>query len=114
MDTIARHVEMPSPPAGSPGLFRCAPEGMMVETFREAGLLDVAEEEVSTMMVHDAPERYWDFMAEIAAPVVAGLSRADTATREKIRREVLELALQFVSDGKVHLRSTATVIIGTR
>ncbi|CAN7159514.1 class I SAM-dependent methyltransferase [Rhizobium leguminosarum] len=113
MGTIARHVEMPPPP-GSPGLFRCAADGMMAETFREAGLLDVAEEEVSAMMVHDAPERYWDFMTEIAAPVVAGLSRADTATREKIRREVLELALQSVSDGKVHLRSTATVITGTR
>lgn len=87
---------------------------MIVETFREAGLRDVAEEEVSAMMVHDAPERYWDFMTEIAAPVVAGLSRADAATLEKIRREVLELAQQSVSDGKVHLRSTATVITGTR
>jgi ubiquinone/menaquinone biosynthesis C-methylase UbiE len=114
MGTIARHVEMPPPPPGSPGLFRCAAEGMMAKTFKEAGLLDVAEEEVSAMMVHDAPERYWDFMTEIAAPVVAGLSRADAATREKIRSEVLELALQSVSDGKVHLRSTATVITGTR
>ncbi|AHF82284.1 type 11 methyltransferase [Rhizobium leguminosarum bv. trifolii WSM1689] len=114
MGTIARHVEMPSPPPGSPGLFRCAGEGMMVETFREAGLLDVAEEEVSATMVHDTPARYWDFMTEVAAPVVAGLSRADAATREKIRGEVLELALQSVSDGKVRLRSTATVITGTR
>jgi ubiquinone/menaquinone biosynthesis C-methylase UbiE len=114
MGTIARHVDMPSPPPGSPGLFRCAPEGMMVETFKEAGLLDVAEEEVSTTMVHDSPERYWDFMTEVAAPVVAGLSKADPATREKIRREVLELAQQSISDGKVQLRSTATVIVGTR
>ncbi|AVC48073.1 class I SAM-dependent methyltransferase [Rhizobium leguminosarum] len=103
MGTIARHVDMPPPPSGSPGLFRCAGEGMMVETFKEAGLLDVAVEEVSAMMVHDAPASYWDFMTEIAAPVVAGLSRADAATREKICREVLELALQSVSDGKVHL-----------
>jgi hypothetical protein len=114
MGTIARHVDISAPPPGSPGLFRCAGEGMMAETFRDAGLLDVAEEEVSAMMVHGAPERYWDFMTEIAAPVVAGLSRADAATREKIRREVLELAQQSVSDGKVHLRSTATVITGTR
>jgi ubiquinone/menaquinone biosynthesis C-methylase UbiE len=114
MSTIARHVEMPPPPLGSPGLFRCAPEGMMAETFKEVGLHDVSEEEVSAMMVHDTPERYWDFMTEIAAPVVAGLSRADTQTREKIRREVLELARQSVSEGKVTLRSTATIIVGTR
>jgi ubiquinone/menaquinone biosynthesis C-methylase UbiE len=114
MGTIARHVEIPSPPPGSPGLFRCAPEGMMVETFKKAGLHDVAEEEVTTMMVHDNPERYWDFMTEVAAPVVAGLSKADTVTGEKIRREVLELARQSGSDGKIHLRSTAMIVVGTR
>ncbi|MGO7631915.1 methyltransferase type 11, partial [Rhizobium ruizarguesonis] len=70
MGTIARRVDMPAPPPGSPGLFRCAAEGMIVETFKEAGLLDVADEEVSAMMVHDTPERYWDFMTEIAAPVI--------------------------------------------
>jgi ubiquinone/menaquinone biosynthesis C-methylase UbiE len=114
MATIARHVEMPPPPPGSPGLFRCAPEGMIMETFREAGLADVVEEEVSTMMVHDSPDRYWDFMTEIAAPVVAGLSKADAQTLAKIRHEVLGLAQQSESNGKVGLRSTATIIVGTR
>jgi len=114
MSTIARHVEIPAPPAGSPGLFRCAPSGLMRTAFEEAGLTDISEEEVSSIMTHQSPERYWDFMTDIAAPVVAGLAKADTATQAQIRNEVLSLARQSIHDGKVRLSSTATVIVGTR
>jgi len=114
MSTIARHVEMPAPPPGSPGLFRCAPSGLMRTAFDEAGLTEISEEEVSSVMTHQSPESYWDFMTEIAAPVVAGLAKAGTGTQAKIRDEVLALARQSVQDGQVRLRSTATIIVGTR
>ncbi|MEI2301295.1 class I SAM-dependent methyltransferase [Ensifer sp. MJa1] len=114
MATIARHVEMPKPPAGAPGLFRCAPAGMMAAVFADAGLRDVREEEVTTTMAHDTPEDYWTFMTEIAAPVVAGLAQVDATTHERIRNEVLDLARQSIRAGKVELRSTATLVVGTR
>lgn len=114
MSTITRHVEMPVPPPGSPGLFRCAPPGLMRTAFEGAGLTDLREEEVSSVVTHESPERYWDFMTDIAAPVVAGLAKADTATQAQIRDEVLELARHSIHDGQVRLRSTATVIVGTR
>lgn len=114
MRTIARHVEMPSPPPGSPGLFRCAPEGTMHAAFAGAGLRDIREEEVSGLMVHDTPEEYWQFMTEIAAPVVAGLAKADEATYERIRTEVLEAARGSMRNKTVQMLSTARVIFGTR
>lgn len=114
MGTIARNVEMPAPPPGAPGLFRCAPADFMRAAFSEAGLRDIAEEEVETEMVHDCPEHYWDVMTEIAAPVVAGLASADEAARGRIRDTVLGLAREAVRDGRVRMRSTATVIVGTR
>ena len=86
----------------------------MRAVFAEAGLRDIAEEEVSCDMVIDTPERYWEFMTDIAAPVVAGLAKADEAARERIRVEVLDLARQFLRDGVVRMPSTATVIVGTR
>lgn len=111
---IARRVETPAPPPGSPELFRCAPEGFMREVFAEAGLRDISEEQVSSEMVHEAPEQYWAFMYDISAPVVAGLARVDEATREQIRSDVLELAAEHTRDGAVRLRSTATIISGAR
>lgn len=114
MGTIARHVDMPAPPPGSPGLFRCAPPGYMRAVFAEAGFQDIAEEEVTCDMVIDTPERYWEFMTDIAAPVVAGLAKADALAREQIRAEVLGLASQFLREGAVRMPSAATVVVGTR
>lgn len=114
MSTIAQHVTLPPPPPGSPGLFRCAPAGFMRNVFAEAGLKDIVEEEVSVDMIHDTPERYWEFMNDVAAPVVAGLAKADETARERIRTEVLDLARKSLRDGTVQMRSTATVIVGTR
>lgn len=114
MATIARHVDMPAPPPGAPGLFRCAPPGYMREVFAEAGLRDIVEEEVACDMVIDTPERYWQFMTEIAAPVVAGLVRADARARERIRAEVLDLASRFLREGGVRMPSAGTVVVGTR
>ena len=114
MGTIAHHVDMPPPLPGLPGLFRCAPEGTMRAAFEEAGLRDIEEEEVATLMVHETPDQYWQFMTEIAAPVVAGLGKADAATRERIRTETLDVARRSVRDGTVQMLSTATVIVGTR
>lgn len=114
MGTIARHVDMPAPPPGAPGLFRCAPPGYMREVFAEAGLRDIVEEEVACDMVIDTPERYWAFMTDIAAPVVAGLAKADARAREQIRAEVLSLASQFLREGVVRMPSAGTVVVGTR
>ncbi len=114
MGAISRRVAMPAPPPLAPGLFRCAADGLMYEIFAQAGLRDITGEEVSCDMIHDTPERYWEFMTDVAAPVVAGLARADPVTRETIRADVLDLAQQAMRDGCVRMRSTATVVAGTR
>lgn len=112
--TIARHVAVPASPPDAPGLFRCATPGSLREVFARAGLSDLTEEDVSCDLVHDSPEAYWQFMTDVAAPVVSGLARADEPTRDAIRDEVLGLARDHLRHGQVHLRSTATVVCGTR
>jgi len=87
---------------------------MMREVFLKAGLSDVGEEEVATTMMHKTPELYWEFMTDIAAPVVAGLAKADAPTQERIKAEVLDLAAASMRDGAVRMLSTAIVITGTR
>lgn len=82
--------------------------------FAEAGLVDITEEEVSSHLIHESPEHYWEFMTDVAAPVVAGLAQADVAIREQIRTEVLELARRLRRDGAIHIPSAATVVVGTR
>ena len=64
-------------------------------------------------MVHETPEQYWQFMTEIAAPVVAGLAKADAARGSGSEPRSL-MAHPPMRDGTVQMLSTATVIFGTR
>lgn len=114
LGTIARHAELPVPPSDTPGLFRCAAQGFMSRVFSQGGLLEVSERKVSTDMMPESPEIYWEFMTDIAAPVVVGLAKADKEARELIRAEVFQLLGRYEHDGALRLRSTATIAAGTR
>ena len=114
LGTIARHAELPMPPADTPGLFRCAAQGFMSRMFTRAGLVEVTERKVSTDLVPESPEIYWEFMTDIAATVAMGLAKADKEARELIRAEVFALLRRYEHDGALRLRSTATIVAGTR
>lgn len=114
LGTIARHRELPIPPAGTPGLFRCAPTGFMARLFKDAGLADVSERQVSAELVHESPDSYWEFMTDIATTVAMGLAKADAESRALIRQDVFALLGRYEHDGAIRLRSTATVVSGTK
>ena len=42
---------------------------------------DVRHEEIAWKASYGTPRIYWEFSTEVAAPVVAGLAKADPATR---------------------------------
>jgi hypothetical protein len=86
----------------------------MTDVLSGAGLRHVSDEEVLCPLVHESPEEYWQFMTDVAAPVVAGLARTDQATQDAIRDLVCRQALEFVRDGRVTLASAARVVSGTR
>lgn len=116
MGTIAKYVELPTPPPGAPGLFRCAAPGYMAGVFREAGLRNVTEMEVEIPSRFDDAEQYFTFMNEIAAPVVAGLALADEGTRAKIKEAVFAVVNgnSCATSGKLLIAGTAIVITGEK
>ena len=114
LGTMAHHTKLTARPAGTPGLFRYSAAGLMSRMFREAGLVDVSERKVSTDLVQASPERYWEFMTEIATTVAVGLASADRDTRELIRSDVFQLLGRYRHDGAIRLRSTANIVAGTR
>ena len=114
MSTIGKHVEISTPPPGSPGLFRCAAPGFMEAAFHKAGLKDIVVKHVVDELKFESAEEYWGFMTEIAAPVVAGLAKADEPTRKKIEAAVLDLARRTSPDGKPCLAWSASTISARR
>ncbi len=109
MGTINKNMELPPPPPGAPGMFRCAKPGLMKDIFEKAGFKNVTEKEVPSKLNSGTVETYWNMITEIGAPVVAALSKADDAMREKIKKEVFEVVSQRYP-GHVAIDASAMVI----
>ena len=113
MGTINKNMELPPPPPGAPGMFRCAKPGLMKEIFEKAGFQNIKEKEVASKLNSGTVETYWNMMTEIGAPIVAALSKADDAMKQKIKTEVFELVRQKYS-GYVAIDAGAIVISATK
>lgn len=114
MGTINRNMELPAPLPGAPGMFRCAQKGLISDLFAQAGLKNISETEIPGKLNCKTADTYWNTMTEVGAPIVAALSKADDATKEKIKREVYEALDQKYPDGNVVIDSSAILIYGEK
>jgi ubiquinone/menaquinone biosynthesis C-methylase UbiE len=114
MGTINKNMDLPVPPPGAPGMFRCAKDGLIKDLFLEVGLKNVSQKEVAGKLNAKTTDGYWNMMLDIGAPIVAALSKADDATKEKIKKEVFEVVNQKYPDGNVIIDSSALIIYGEK
>ncbi|QKJ63463.1 class I SAM-dependent methyltransferase [Flavobacterium sp. M31R6] len=114
MGTISKNIEIPPPPPGAPGMFRCSKSGFMSDLFSQAGLKNISENEVTGKLNSKTTDVYWSMMNDVAAPVVAALSKADNSMRQKIKEEVYSLINQKYPDNNVIIDSSALVIYGEK
>ncbi len=114
MGAINRNVEMPAPVEGAPGIFRCAKDGLLSDIFSQAGLKNISQKEITGKLDCKTPDVYWELITEIAAPVVAGLGKADEETKAKIRGEVYQALHQKYPDGNILIDSSALVVYGEK
>lgn len=114
MSTINKNMQIPPPPQGAPGMFRCAKSGLISYLFRQAGCKNISEKEINGKLNSGTTDVYWNFMTDVAAPVVAALSKADDAMKAKIKSEVYELINQKYPDGKAEIDSNALIIYGEK
>lgn len=110
MGTINKNMDIPPPPPGSPGMFRCSREGLMKEIFDKAGFKNVNQNELKGKLNCKTTDVYWTLMTEIGAPIVAALSKADDAMKTKIKNETYDIVNQKYPDGNVVFESCACVI----
>ena len=112
--TINKNMQIPQPPPGAPGMFRCSQSGLIQEMFKQAGLKNTSEKEIMGKMKCKTAEIYWNMMTEVAAPFVSALSNADDAMKGKIKKEVYQLINDKYPDGNVLIDSSALVIYGEK
>jgi len=114
MSTINKNMQLPTPPPGAPGMFRCSSPGFLAALFEQAGFRNVSEKEIAGKLNCGSNNTYWDLMNDVAAPVVAAMNKADDATKENIKKQVFDLLGQKYPDNKAVIDYGATVVCGEK
>ena len=114
MGTMKKHLEMPAPPPGAPGMFRCGGPGFMTDLLQTAGFDNIKEKIVDGNMEYDSPDHYWIMMNEVAAPVVAAMEKADDDTKTSIKYDLFKLLQENQKNGKLYLNYSSIVISGDK
>ena len=110
--TINKNMELPAPPPGAPGMFRCAADGFIAGLFKGAGLKNISQTEINTTLNSGTNERFWSMHTEVAAPIVAALSKSDEAMKAKIKSEVFAALDKKFAGTEVAPEASALVIYG--
>ena len=107
-------MQIPPPPAGAPGMFRCAAAGLMTNLFTEAGFKNVSQIEINSSLNTNTADVFWEMNNDVAAPVVAALGKADDAMKAKIKSEVYDLLHKKFGDNPVNPEASALIIYGEK
>jgi SAM-dependent methyltransferase len=114
MQAIATEAVLTSPDPDRPNMYRCAAPGYVSALYRDAGLHDVAEWDVSVELVTQSPEEYWEMISEHVSLAVAALQQVDEPARERIRAQAIAAVRAFEKDGEIRVPGAARCIVGTK
>ncbi len=114
MKTIAKHVpDMKPPPPGTPGSpFGIPRADMLRDMFVKAGFSNF-NAQVTEMVLGeaDSAEEYWQFISEVAGPLILLFFKLPEEKKQVIRNDVIESVRRMFPKGSIKL--TGEVIVGT-
>ena len=116
LGVLKRHMEVPTPPEGAPGIFALANPDRLRNIFSEAGFRDVAIEQVTIPMADFATGAEYDvFIRELAGPVASLFVQLPAATQEIVKKEIARDAeARSSKPGRVYLNGVTHIVVGTK
>jgi len=116
LGVLKRHMDVPQPPAGAPGIFALASPDRLRGIFADAGFHDVAIEQLSvTMADFDTGVEYDTFIRELAGPVASLFVQLPAETQEIVKKEIARDAEAFSAQpGRVLLHGITNIAVGTK
>ncbi len=116
LGVLKRHMVVPEPPAGAPGIFALASPDRLRAIFAEAGFHDVAIEQVTIPMADFATGVEYDvFIRELAGPVASLFVQLPADVQARVKQEIARDAEMHSSKpGRVYLQGITHVVVGTK
>ena len=112
--TIMKKLELPKPPDGSPGIFRCAKRGFTSHLLHEAGLLEITEKNHTGSGLFESAGHYWNVMSEIAGPLMEALGNAPQEMVSEVRKAVIDEANNYDINGEISAPWEAIIVTGVK
>ena len=116
LGVLKRHMEIPDPPAGAPGIFALANPDRLRAIFTEAGFRDVTIEQVTLPMADFATGAEYDvFIRELAGPVASLFVQLPPDKQAVVKQEIArEAEARSSKPGRVYLHGITHVVVGTK
>lgn len=110
IQVLANHMELPKPPAGTPGIFALADPERLQQLIESAGFCNVVLEPVEIDVVEvENGQQYWEAMSDLAAPVMTLVNQLDAARREAYISDVVAAADRLKQGDTLRMRGTTWV-----
>jgi ubiquinone/menaquinone biosynthesis C-methylase UbiE len=110
MSILGQYMELPQPPAGSPGVFAFADPDRLVNVIQESGFQNIEIEDLAIdMVVTDSGEEYWEIMEGLAGPIVQLMKQLDEDTRANFIQAVIDSANALKQDDKLRMTGTTWI-----
>jgi ubiquinone/menaquinone biosynthesis C-methylase UbiE len=115
LSVIKRHVEIPAPPPGTPGVFAYADPARLRATLEGAGFQDVRLEEVPVVFgPFDHPGEYFKMVRELAGPIARLFAGLSPELQEKVVTQVCAAAEAHRSIGVIEVPGVTWLATGRR
>ena len=92
MDVIKQLIELPPPDPEAPGIFRLAKPGDLAAIAQQAGLLPLADEEVTAEVVFPSARDYYSSLMDLAAPLQNLLATLSASQKSEAEHRIIQAA----------------------
>lgn len=93
MSILVKHMDVPQPPPGAPGVFAFADRQRLENTLRAGGFRNIEIEDHSFNMIQvNSGEEYWQIMEELAGPIAQLTKTMDADSYRAFSEEVIASA----------------------
>ena len=86
----------------------------MAGILKEAGLKNIRETTIDTVLKCETNDVYWNMHTEVGAPIVAALSKADDAMKAKIKSDTYQQLDEKFAGKPVNPEASAIIIYGEK
>jgi SAM-dependent methyltransferase len=115
MSILVKHMEVPQPPPGAPGVFAFADRQRLEDTLRDGGFRDIEIEDHSFDMIKaNSGEEYWQIMEELAGPIAQLTKQMDESTYRAFSAEVIASAEALKQGDTLSMMGTTWIAHATK